>query len=61
MLDLPTQSGNGDGEGGQCEGGGDEAATAREERRVIAEVVLGLFWSDFGCFTQLDESEFLGA
>ena len=31
------------------------AATAREERRVTMEVVLGLFWSDFGSTKYMDK------
>jgi len=58
MLGLPTPSGSGDGEGGAPSGG---AAAAREERQVTTEVVLRLFWSGFGCFIPLDESELLEA
>jgi len=33
----------------------DGAAATREERRVTAEVVLGLFWSGFGSTKYMDK------
>jgi len=55
MLGLPTQSGSGDGKEERQAVRGSAAATTREEWRVTTEIVLGLFWSDFGSTKYMDK------
>jgi len=66
MLGLPTQSGSDDGEEERrrqrqavrwrrLQAVRSDAAATRKERRVTAEVVLGLFWSGFGNTKYMDK------